>query len=95
MRKMMTKEVTSTTVKLAKIDMVDGAPQAVTLEDEVLLGNVNEEKAQKVVSKKHGQGVSVIEVQPETKVYEMPVSEFIKIATLKVEEVEQVEDPRI
>jgi hypothetical protein len=91
MRKMMSKEVTSTIVKMAKMEMVEGLPQAVTLPNEVMLGNVSVERAQKEVTKKHGAGVTVFEVLPETTVYEMPVEDFIKLATVKVEETEEQE----
>jgi hypothetical protein len=86
MRKMMTKEVTSTIVKVAKIDMVEGQAVAVELEPITLLGNVDSEKAQKIVSKKHGAGVTVLAVEADTKIYELEVTEFLKIARLKVEE---------
>lgn len=81
----MTKEVTSTTVKVAKIDMVEGQPQAVELEPIILLGNVDAEKAQKLVSKSQGAGVTVLSVEADTKVYELEVTEFLKIARLKVD----------
>lgn len=80
MRKYMTKEVTSTTVKIAKMEVVDGKPTATTLEDEILLGNVTLEKAQKAVTKKHGAGVTVFGVEPATKIYKLAVEEFLKIA---------------
>lgn len=86
MRRMMTKEVTSTIVKVAKIDMVEGLPTAVELEPIILLGNIDSEKAQKIVSKQHGAGVTVLAVEADTKVYELEVTEFLKIARLKVEE---------
>jgi hypothetical protein len=86
MRKVMSKEVTSTTVKIAKMEMVGDQPQAKWLPDEVLLGNVNLEKAQKEVTKKHGQGVTVFEVTADTKVYEMEVEKFIELASVKVPE---------
>lgn len=82
-RKTMTKEVTKTTIKLGKIEMVEGTPKAVNLPDEIVLGNCSPEKAQKLMNKKHGV-VTVFEVVPETQVYEMDVMEFIKAATLKV-----------
>lgn len=95
MRRMMTKEVTSTIVKVAKIEMVDGAPQLVELEPITLLGNVEAEKAQKIVAKQHGLGVTVLSVEADTKVYELEVTEFLKIARLKEdasdEEVESAE----
>ena len=86
MRKMLTKEVTSTTIKLAKMEVNEGQVQAVTLPDEIVLGNVSLEKAQKEANKIHGAGVTVFGVEAETKIYEMPVDEFIKVASLKVEE---------
>ena len=84
-RKMMTKEVTTTTVKIGKIEMVNGTPNVVMLPEEKINGNITLEKAQKLMSKKHGV-VTVFEVVPETQVYEMDVMEFIKVATLKVKE---------
>lgn len=92
MRRMMTKEVTSTIVKLAKIDMVEGVPTAVELEPITLLGNVDLEKAQKTVSKQHGAGVTVLAVEADTKVYELEVTEFLKIARLKEDGEEEAEE---
>lgn len=88
-RKFMTKEVTSTLVKVAKMEMVDGLPKALPLEDEILIGNVTLENAQKAMNKKHGAGTVVFEVIADTKVYEMSVEDFIKVASLKEEEVTQ------
>lgn len=89
-RRLMRKEVTSTTVKMAKMSFEGGLPQAVQLKDEVILGNVSLESAQRQVSKKHGKEVTVFEVIPNTHVYEMEVEEFIKVATLVTEEKEEV-----
>jgi hypothetical protein len=86
MRKLMTKEVTSTIVKVAKIDMVEGQPQAVELEPITLLGNVDLEKAQKIVSKAKGPTVTVLSVEADTQVYELEVTEFLKVARLRVDE---------
>ena len=84
-RTMLTKEVTTTTVTVAKMEMVEGKPQAISLPEEILLGNVSLEKAQKVLNKKYGQAVTVFGVSANTEKYEMPVVEFIKVATIKVE----------
>ena len=81
-RKMMTKEVTTTTVKIGKIEMINGTPNVVMLPEEKINGNAALEKAQKLMNKKHGV-VTVFEVVPETQVYEMEVMEFIKVASLK------------
>lgn len=84
MRKKMTKQVTKTTVKIAKLEMKDGLPVAKEVEDEILLGNVTLEKAQRIMEKKH-QGVTVLQVITTSDVYEMDVEEFIKLATIKEE----------
>lgn len=83
MRRIMTKEVTKTTVKISEVINVDGVPQANELEPLVLLGNVSLEKAQKEVSKKFGANVTVFEIKPETQTYEMDVTDFIKYARVK------------
>lgn len=82
-RKMMTKEVTKTVVKIGKLEMVDGQPQATQLPDETLIGNVNMEKAQKLMNEKYNEHVTVFTVEPDTTVYEMEVEEFIKLASVK------------
>lgn len=82
-RKMMTKEVTFTTIKVAKMEMVDGSPEAVALPDEVLIGNIRLERAQREMNKLYGEPVTVFSVEPETHVYEMAVEDFIKVAEVK------------
>jgi hypothetical protein len=85
-RKMMSREITTTTVKLAKMEVIDGQPQAVSLEDEILVGNITLEKAQKEMKKKHGEGVTVFTLIPNTQSYEMAVEDFLKFASVKPEE---------
>lgn len=82
-RKMMTKEVTKTVVKVGKLEMVDGQPHATQLPDETIIGNVSMEKAQKLMNKKYNEHVTVFSVEPDTTVYEMEVEEFIKLASVK------------
>lgn len=83
MRKTMKKEVTKTTVTLARMSMKDGQPFAEPMEDEVLIGNVSAEKAQKEIKKKYNDDrVVVFTVQPQTEVYEMNVEDFIQVATI-------------
>lgn len=83
MRKMMTKEVTSTIVKVARIDVTEGTPKLVELEPIIMLGNVDQEKAQKFVAKQVGLGVTVLSIEADTKIYELEVAEFLKIARIK------------
>jgi hypothetical protein len=85
-RKTMVKEVTHTTLKVAKMEVENGSPKAVSIPDVTLIGNVNLEKAQRYALKELGKNVTVFEVIPETKKYEMEVEEFIKHAQEKVEE---------
>jgi len=89
MRKMMSKEVTKTTVKVAKMVVENGVPTAQILADKILLGNVSHETAQKLVTKEEGQGVTVLSVQPDTVTYELSVEEFIAIASIKEAKVEE------
>lgn len=91
MRKMMTKEVTKTTVKVTKIEMKEGKPEAIQLPDEVILGNVSFDKAQKLMNKKYEEPVTVYEVHSDTKVYEMEVDEFIKLAKVKTDEQDEAD----
>lgn len=82
-RKYMTKEVTQTIVKSAIVEMVEGEPKAVELPDEIILGNVSMSHAQTVLNRKYKRPVTIFALEPETKVYEMEVEEFIKLARLK------------
>lgn len=93
-RKMMTKEVTKTTVTLAKMEMKDGKIETVQLPNEILIGNVTLEKAQKEMNKKHDDRVTVLTVQPDTKVYELEVEKFIEVATEKVQSKEENTQPQ-
>jgi Histone-like Protein p6 len=89
-RKMMTKEVTSTNVQIAKMELVDGQPVAKPLDPVVLIGNRTLESAQKEVNKMFkGENVTVFNVEAETVTYEMEVSEFIKLASVKVKQAEE------
>lgn len=84
MRKKMTKEITHTTVLVAKIGQdVNGLPVAEHLPELVLIGNVSAEKAQKAASKKYGSNASVFKVEATTETYEMDVEDFLKYATIK------------
>lgn len=82
MRKTMKKEVTKTKVTLAKMVMEDGRPKAEPMQDEILIGNVSLEKAQKEMDKRHEDRVTVFTVEPETVTYEMSVEDFIQVAQI-------------
>lgn len=89
MRKTMTREVTKTTIKVAKLEMVDGEVKTVVLPDETKIGNIKLERAQRMMNKQYGEPVTVLQVIPETVVYEMPIETFIEHATIKEDKPEQ------
>jgi hypothetical protein len=88
-RKMMQREVTTTFVKVAMIKIVDGEPKLETLPEEELVGNITTEQAQKILNKKFGQPVTILELFADTKVYEMAVEDFIQQATVKEDKLEE------
>jgi len=90
MRKMMTKEVTKTTVQVAKMNFVEGLPVAETLPEVELLGNVSMESAQKQLAKKYDHPVTVFGVQADTTVYELSVEDFLKHASVKEDAPEEL-----
>lgn len=84
----MTRQVTKTTVKVAKIELKEGIPVAVELPDLVLVGNIRMERAQREANAHFGEQVNVMQVLPETLTYEMSVEDFIKHATVREEQSE-------
>jgi hypothetical protein len=86
--KMVTREITSTTIKVADMQIENGQPVAVALPDEILIGNVSQEKAQKELNKKYGRTVTVFGLTVNTHSYEMPVETFLENATIKTEQEE-------
>jgi hypothetical protein len=86
MRKTMSKEITTTTLKLGKINVVEGVPVVEQLPDETLLGEPNERNIGKHIYKKYGSGVTIYHKEVKKLMYEMDVEDFIKYATLKGKE---------
>lgn len=91
-RKYITREITKTTVKVAKMEVRDGAPVAVPLPDETIVGNVNMEQAQRQIKKRLGEGVTVFGVEPNTEKYKMSVADFLQLATLVTDESDDSEE---
>jgi hypothetical protein len=85
-RKMMTKEITHTTVRIAAMKVENGEVKIVKLPEETLVGNVKQEVAQKMLNKKYGEPIAILEIFANTTVYELPVEDFLKIATIRVAE---------
>jgi hypothetical protein len=82
--KMMQREVTFTKVEYAHLKVVEGQP-TVTKETMVFAGNIDEEKALKFLTKDVGSGVTVLSTEVDSQIYEMPVTDFIQLATIKKE----------
>ena len=82
MRKYMTKVVTQTVAKCAKMKISEqGNPIAVPMEDVTLIGNYPLERARREVREEYGENVVVLSVKATTLKYEMAVEDFILLAT--------------
>jgi hypothetical protein len=92
MRKTMSKEITTTTLKLGKIKVIDGSPIVEQLPDETLIGTPNDKLIGRMMFKKHGAGVTVYSKEVNKLVYEMSVEDFIKYGVLKGYEEQQAEE---
>ena len=93
MAKMMQREITKTTVNVAKMVMVDGEVQVEQLPSETFVGNLTMEQAQWRMKRKYkGEPVQVVSVEPNTEVYELPVEKFLEVATVRVEKEEDQEE---
>lgn len=73
------REVTFTKVKFALIEVIEGQA-AVKNHEAILTGNVDKEKATRLLTKEHGLGVTVLEVEADTKRFSMPVTTFVELA---------------
>ena len=91
-RKYITREITKTTVKVAKMEVENGVPVAVPLADEVIVGNVNMEQAQRQIKKRLGEGITVFGVEANTEKYKMAVADFLQLATLVTDEADDSEE---
>lgn len=98
-RQTLVREVTKTTAQVAKVEIVNGEAVAQRIEDQILIGNVDAEKAQRQLSKKLGFPVTVVKVEPDTRKYSMPVELFLEHATPvaddAVEEDDHEDDPNV
>lgn len=82
-RRMMERDVTFTKVKVAKIEVKNGVQTLVTLPDEVIIGNANLEQAQRIVNKRYGEPIVVLERHANTETYELAVEDFVKYGRVK------------
>lgn len=93
MTKFINREITSTKVDSLEIVVENGQATLQPMEQEILVGNVDAETAQKLLIKKHGKPVQVVKVEADTKRYRMPLDKFIELAEIKPEkEDKEVDD---
>ena len=86
MRKMMSKEVTFTTLKIAKIEMLNGSATVVELPEEIIMGTISKDKAQKAVNKKHNSIITILSHTENSDIYEMSVEDFVKQAKIQTKQ---------
>jgi hypothetical protein len=87
MRKILTKEIPFTLIKVAVLEVQEGKPVAVELPPLEWLGDYSKERSQKILDKEHkGKQVMIFSLEVVKRTYEMEVEEFIKIAKLKPSE---------
>lgn len=84
----MTKAVTSTTIKSVEVRDINGELKMIPLTDVIVMGNVDKRRAQIMLNKMYSVPVTVTSVEAETVVYEMEVTRFMELATIKEEKTE-------
>lgn len=88
MRKDMRKLVRLTEIKSARIQMVDGEPVAEKLDDEIVFGTYDMEKAQRHMEKLYNDNkVTVLEITHKKIQYKAMVKDFMEIAEIVNEEI--------
>lgn len=89
MEKTITRTITTTTLVVKEIAIVDNAPVFVDLPNIVVEGKISKENANRIALKQYkGKQVAVVEQQEVSAKYEMPYSTFIQHATEVVEKEE-------
>jgi hypothetical protein len=87
-RHFINREITTTKVTAAKMELVNGSVNAENLEDVILIGNVSLEKANKEIKKIYGEGATAFSVEANTHKYSIPTELFVKHATIVTDEQE-------
>lgn len=81
MRRYTTKEVTFTRFDVAKIVVDNGTPFVEQLPEEVLIGNITEERALKIMKEKYGEGIKIYNIETYKRKFKMSIYDFIMNAT--------------
>ena len=90
MRKFITKEIKKTTIEVVDIQIVDGAPVSKAVDPIEVMGTITMERANaKARNLYRGQMVAVIGLKEEVTTYQMPIEQFLELATIKEPEVEE------
>ena len=90
MRKFITKEIKKTTIEVVDIQIVDGAPVSKAVDPIEVMGTITMERANaKARNLYRGQMVAVIGLKEEVTVYQMPIEQFLELATIKEPEVDE------
>ena len=90
MRKFITKEIKKTTIEVVDIQIVDGAPVSKAVDPIEVMGTITMERANaKARNLQREQMVAVIGLKEEVTVYQMPIEQFLELATVKEPEVEE------
>jgi len=92
MRKTITKEVKKTTVEVVEINIVDGSPVSTPVAPIEILGTISMERANaKARNTYRGKMVAVIGLKEESTVYQMPLEQFLTLATVVEPEIVEAE----
>lgn len=85
MKQTISRTITITTVHYVTIWVIDGKAEMSETFTIDLLGEIDEEKAQKTMKPMFDKPFTIVSLKHSTKTYEMDVEEFINYATIKEE----------
>ena len=89
MRKTITKEIKKTTIEVVDITIVDGSPVSTPVDSIEVMGTITMERANaKARNIYRGKMVAVIALKEESTVYQMPLDQFLTLATIVEPEIE-------
>lgn len=94
MRSTITRTLTQSTIRVAKIEFNGDTPVATPLEPVIVYGNVSKEDAKREVAKVYGKDNSIVvaKIESEEKFFEISVSDFIKYAKVVDKNADETEN---
>ena len=92
-RKTITRTLVTTTIRAVALNVVDGSPVVENLEPVTVVGKPNTNEAIKAVREVYGKekNVSIMGMDSESAVYEISVSDFLKLAKRTENQTEEKE----